>query len=119
MSHFSKLKVKLKDVALVRQCAEKRGWTVTQEEEFTNRWSRETIKNGHVVRAADGRVKLVISPDGDVMHDSYFMGHEAPEFLCQYSEAFIRRAAARDGGTVHFCGSDNQGNIVLEVAYAM
>ena len=118
MSHFSKLKVQIKDDDLAKKTAKEFGWTIQREEKHINPWSKDTITNCQVLRDGTGSVKMVIAQNGDVIHDSYYMGREANKFLCSYSEAFIRREAHREGAMVSHRGVDAQGNTVLEVVYA-
>lgn len=117
MSHFSKLRVQVKDAHVAHKVAEKMGWTIKMEDKHVNGWSRETITNCSVYRDGQGKVKMVVDANGDVIHDAFYMGREANQFLCEYSEDFIRSMASREGAMVRDMGIDNQGNRVLEVAY--
>jgi hypothetical protein len=118
MSHFSKLKVQIKDRKLAESVFKTLNWTSMQVEEYFNPWSmREVVKNALAVKKADGRVALVIAENGDVIHDPYYMGQDAFTFLKQYTEAFIRAASAREGARVNSLGVDKSGNTILEVTY--
>jgi len=118
VSHFSTLKVKLQDEKLAGKVAEQMGFTWSREAEYVNRFdSRERLTDCMVYRDAQGRVKLVVDKQGNVIHEQLIMGREAFQFLCQYSEAFIRRMAEAEGATVVDCGVDKTGAQVLEICY--
>jgi hypothetical protein len=117
VSHFSKLSVRVLKAGIAHDVASKMGWTITHEREHVNRYSREAVRDCDVYRDAKGTVKMVVDAKGDVTHDTYYMGVEANQFLCQYSEAYIRSVASGEGAMVYDRGVDKQGNRVLEVAY--
>jgi len=120
VSHFSTLKVQLKDMALARRLAERRGWTVEQTAEFVNPWraANESVKDCTVFRDTKGQPKLVVDRLGNVIHDAWSMGRDAFSFLQDYSEAFIRKTAAAEGAQVINKGTDANGCRVLEIEYA-
>ena len=120
MSHFSKLKVQLKDKKLGGDCAKRLGWTTEHVDVYENpwKWAKESIKNVTLYRDARGQVKMAVAANGDVIHDAWSMGREAYGFLRDYSEAYIRKTAAAEGAMVYNKGVDAQGNLVLELEYA-
>lgn len=120
MSHFSKLKVRVKDRKLGSECARRLGWSTVHVDEYENPWraAKERVKDVTLFRDARGQVKLALAANGDVIHDAWSMGKEAYGFLRDYSEAFIRKTAAAEGAFVSNKGVDAQGNIVLELEYA-
>jgi hypothetical protein len=119
MSHFSTLKVQVKDMRIAQRVFQKLNWTPERVDKYVNRWdSREVVNDCTLVKDSTGRVKMVIAPNGDVIHDDFSMGKEVSGFLQQYTEAFIRDVAARDCAQVSNLGTDMAGNIILEVNYA-
>jgi hypothetical protein len=119
MSHFSTLKVQVKNLPVANPVFLEMGFTPQFEKEYRNPFSSsELVKNCQVIRDVKGKVKFVIAENGDVIHDAFYMGREATVFLRKYSEAYIRYTASREGATVKNLGEDTNGNIVLEVAYA-
>lgn len=120
MSHFSTLKVQVKQAKLAADVAAKMGWACEHAEEYHNPWkaARESVKDCTLYRDAHGKVKLIVDGKGNVIHDAWSMGKEAFDFLRQYSEQFIRKTAASEGAQVHDCGVDAEGCRVLEIEYA-
>lgn len=120
MSHFSKLKVQMKDRKLGGEVAARFGWTMETVAEYRNPWkdANESVKNCTLLKDSCGKVRMVVDAGGNVIHDSWSMGKEAFAFLRDYSEAFIRKAAASEGAMVTSKGTDAQGNLVLELEYA-
>jgi hypothetical protein len=118
VSHFTKLKVQLKDEKLYRKVAEKFGWSITREAVYENpfKYTREKVEDCQVFWK-NGKVKMVVDAESNVIHDSYFMGRDALEFLREYSEQYIRGVAANEGAVVNDLGVDATGSRVLEVAY--
>jgi hypothetical protein len=118
MSHFSRLKVQVKNEGAAHRVADKFGWSISREANYVNSWNKsEVVNNCDVYRDADGRVKMVVDSSGTVTHDAFSMGRDANKFLCAYSEEFIRTMAAAEGAEVKNLGEDKHGNLVLEVAY--
>ena len=120
MSHFSTLKILVKDLATARRVAAKRGWTVEKVATHKNRYSGETLTDCHEFRDASGKVMLVVGRDGGVTHDSFYMSRadDAHKFLVDYSAAYITKTAAEEGASITNLGYDAQNNLVLEVVYA-
>lgn len=120
MSHFSKLKVQMKDKKLGADVARRRGWTTVHVDQYENPWkaANERINDCTLFRDSRGQVKLAVDAKGNIIHDFWSMGGEAFSFLRDYSEAFIRKTAAAEGAVVSSKGVDAQGNLVLELEYA-
>ena len=120
MSHFSKLKVQMKDKKLGGDVAKRLGWTMEKAGIYHNPWkyAKESVKDCTIFKDARGTVKLVVDARGNVIHDSWSMGNEAFGFLRDYSEAFIRKTAAADGAIVSNKGVDANDCFVLELEYA-
>jgi hypothetical protein len=118
MSHFTRLKIQVRDEKAAHKVAEKFGWTITHEGSHVNSFSKEEVRDCDVYREnSSGKIRMVVLPEGDVIHDAFYMGRDANKFLCEYSEEVIRSMAAREGATVQNCGVDQQGNRVLELVY--
>ncbi len=120
MSHFSTLKVSIKNRALAVKVAQQLGWTCEHADVYENPWklAKESIKDCTLFKDAHGRVKMAVDAKGNVIHDDWSMGKEAFGFLRDYSEAYIRKTASAEGAMVHSKGVDAQGNLVLELEYA-
>jgi hypothetical protein len=119
MSHFSTLKVQVKDVSVADSIFKTFNWTKQHCAEYVNPWtSREKVTDCTVIKNTSDKVMMVIAKNGDVIHDSYYMGHDAEKFLQKYTEAYIHKVAVQEGAQVTNYGADKHGNIILEVNYA-
>ena len=120
MSHFSTLKVCVKDKKMAAKVAQGRGWTVEHVDVYENPWklSGESVKNVDLYRSSNGQVMLAVDAKGNVIHDSWSMGRDAFRFLQDYSEEYINKTARVDGAIVKNLGVDADGTRVLEIEYA-
>lgn len=119
MSHLTKVNLKCSNRALLNRLAAKRGWTISQESEFVNPYSKERVENPTVCKDASGRVKLVLDQAGQPHIDTWggSMGKEVLSFLTNYTTELVKQTAMMSGKMVVEKGLDAQGNLILEVAY--
>lgn len=116
MSHFTTVKMEMKNRAILERLARSRGWTVGQEAKHVNGWSKETVPNATVFKT-DGKYKLVLDAKGVPVVDAYYMGREYEKFIQDYAAEVIREQALSEGASVVTNGYDKNGNLLLEVQW--
>jgi len=113
MSHMTKLLLKVTDKRLMEGTAKRLGIEVHRDQQFRNKYAGWTEEDCVILGSKD-RPALIITKDGDVKHDWYWMDRTNGQKFCQeYAEAVIRKQASRSGGTVSSVTTDNMGNRVL------
>lgn len=119
MSHLTKIGVKMTNRALMNRLASKKGWTITQEKEFVNPYSRDRVENPTVFRDSQNKVKLVLDREGFPNIDTWngSMGKECLQVLREYTTEFVKQTAMMNGQRVVEKGTDKMGNLILEVVY--
>ena len=119
MSHLTKLSLMCTNRALLNRVAQKFGWTIHQEKEFINPYSRDRVENPTVLRDKNNKVKLVLDATGTPNVDSWSgsMGPDFQKFLQTYTIESVKQTAMMSGKMVVEKGLDSQGNLILEVAY--
>jgi len=116
MSHFTTVKMEMKNKAILERMARARSWTMAKEVKHVNGWSKETVPDATVFKAGD-KYKLVLDAKGVPVVDSYYMGRDYEKFIQDYAAEVIREQAMSEGASVVTNGYDKNGNLLLEVQW--
>jgi len=114
MSHLSKVSIKLTNAKAIEVAAKAMEWAM-QKQDFTNSYSRETVKNATVLRDKSGKVKYVIGVDGTPVVDEWSMARDYYRFNQEYTQHILKQKAIMSGAAFRNCGVDAKGNLVLEI----
>lgn len=115
MSHFTKMKVQIKDRSVMRSVCTKMGWTIKEVPEYRNSYSGEAVKGAITMVDFRGTVKAVLDKQDNLIVDPYFMGRDYEKFCRDYAAESIVQAAMIEGGYVESQSEERNGDLVIEV----
>jgi hypothetical protein len=118
LSHFSRLKVQVKDLNAFHKVLFLRGLTSEKLSEYRNSYSGEAVKDATVVKNQSGKILMAVDAEGNVTVDSWSMGHEYQNIMQDYARETIFSSASAAGGWVGQETVDKNGDVVLEICFA-
>jgi len=116
MSHFSTLKMKVKNQKTIEKVADRMDWRTEHMDRYANPYGTGTVKDATVLKDKSGQVKAVIDSEGNMIVDPYYMGNDFQKFCQQYGKEEVLAGAAMEGGWMSNEWTDEKtGELVIEV----
>jgi hypothetical protein len=115
MSHNTTLELRVNDKLAMFKAASITGYELKPLSRWQNRYGGQAYNNVHIVLDPHGREAGIITEQGEIITDSYYMEGKLDSFLREYDAAALENTAIEESGWVSSKIEDENGDLIIEI----
>lgn len=115
MSHNAILSIKVNDMVSAQKAAFLTGYTLQKVDSWQNRYGGITYNNASKIIDPRGRLAGVISAQGEIITDTYYMNGKLDAFLREYNAVVLETTAQEEGGWMSSRVEEDNGDLVVTI----